>query len=102
MGEYGAAGQFAARHIQQRPYRGPEAHLVRARALAAQGNYEEAVRALEDQGYQVDATSADPYSLAAALRVANASAVLPLGNDILRLPVWRLGPDRLSPRMTSP
>jgi tetratricopeptide (TPR) repeat protein len=48
LGEYSAAAQFAERHIRQRPYKSPEAHLVRARSLAVHGESEEAMRTLED------------------------------------------------------
>ena len=64
LGEYVAAGQFADRHIRNRPYQDPEAHLVRARSLARQGKTDEAVHTLEDLRRR------DPESIAAYVELA--------------------------------
>ena len=45
------------------------------------------VAALDDQGYAVDASEADPFSLTPGLRVAGERRGLILKNDIRRLPV---------------
>jgi tetratricopeptide (TPR) repeat protein len=47
LAEWEPAQQFAERHIRVRPYSGPEAHMIAARAAGAQGNYEVGVRLLE-------------------------------------------------------
>ena len=47
LGEWSAAQQFAERQIRERPYSGPEAHIIAARSAGAQGNYEVGVRLLE-------------------------------------------------------
>jgi hypothetical protein len=43
--------------------------------------------ALGDQGYEVDLSAADAYSLTPALRVPGTRKVLPLGNDVIRVPI---------------
>jgi hypothetical protein len=45
------------------------------------------VAALDDQGYAVDASEADPFTLAPGLRIAGERRGLILKNDIRRLPV---------------
>ena len=45
------------------------------------------VASLADQGYEVDLSAADGYSLTPALRVGGTKRVLPLGNDVIRVPI---------------
>ena len=45
---------------------------------------------LADQGYALNLGGADPYSLALALRASRTRPSLVLGNDLLRVPVWKV------------
>jgi hypothetical protein len=45
------------------------------------------VTSLADLGYEVDLSGADPYSLSSALRLFGTRRTIPLGNDIIRLPI---------------
>ena len=47
LGDWVAAQQFAERQIRERPYSGPEAHIIAARSAGAQGNYEVGLQLLE-------------------------------------------------------
>jgi tetratricopeptide (TPR) repeat protein len=42
QGNYEAAGAYAIRHFKNRPFRGPEAHVIAARAATAEGRYDAA------------------------------------------------------------
>jgi tetratricopeptide (TPR) repeat protein len=42
LGKYPAAGQFAARHINSRPFTTPDAHIIAIRSESEQGNWERA------------------------------------------------------------
>jgi len=58
------------------------------------------VRSLADQGYTVNVTGADPYSLGPALRTAGRGRTITLHNDILRRPIRRV--DASGQRLQAP
>ena len=47
LGEFAAAQQFAERHTRNRPYTGPEAYIIAARAAGSLGNFEAARASLD-------------------------------------------------------
>jgi tetratricopeptide (TPR) repeat protein len=47
-GNYAAARDFARNHAKNRPFKGPEAHVVATRAAAALGQFDDARQTLED------------------------------------------------------
>ena len=67
MGEYAAAAQFAQRHITFRPFQDAEAHMVRARSLAAMEKSAEAMVVLEELRRR-DPESVAPFVELAAIR----------------------------------
>jgi hypothetical protein len=48
------------------------------------------IASLADQGYVVNLAGADPYSLSLSLRASGSRPRLPLGKDLLRLPIRRV------------
>jgi hypothetical protein len=48
------------------------------------------IASLADQGYVVNLAGADPYSLSLSLRASGSRPRLPLGKDLLRLPIKRV------------
>jgi len=48
LGQYEAARQFAERHIMKRPFRGPEAHMLAARAASRLGRHDVATNVIQD------------------------------------------------------
>ncbi|MCG8591671.1 MAG: tetratricopeptide repeat protein, partial [Proteobacteria bacterium] len=67
LGNYNDAQLLAQRHINKRPYAGPDAHVIAARGLAKLGRHEAALRAMVQLGEK------DPES---KLTVATESAAI--------------------------
>jgi tetratricopeptide (TPR) repeat protein len=68
-GQFRPAAQFAERHIKNRPYVAPNAHIIAARAEIAQGQYERAEGTLMNLRSK-DSASVVPYVEFAALKRA--------------------------------
>ncbi len=58
LGQYVTARQFAARHLSNRPFESPEAHIIDVRSAAALGDLESAYKALDALQQTIFAASA--------------------------------------------
>jgi hypothetical protein len=60
------------------------------------------IASLGDLGYSLDLSAADPYTLSSALRSLGTMRTIPLGNDIIRLPIRTVNSSGQGARRTRP